>query len=167
MGPIGNTQTGAGHHLAAITCCAMCAFWSAIYRLLDIIITLTLFPLMISILRCSVIHLCVHQCMIRQRAEVITLEAPLLSDEICLIHGSSINQENFVVYNIALTLTNFVVCVGGAVWKASLCRRDKPSHMTTNRNYRGNMVYIRVILIWSVIRGSSWSSLTKTGPGLK
>ena len=46
------------------------------------------------------------------------------------------------------------------------CGRDKPSH-TTHKfgNSRCKIVGRRVIFIWSLIHGSSWSGLIKVGPG--
>ena len=59
------------------------------------------------------------------------------------------------VHNVAPTVTKFCV-----MWEGLSLPHD-----TKFGNCRGAIVDRRVIFIWSLIHGSSWSGLIKVGPG--
>ena len=81
-------------------------------------------------------------------------QAPLLSNQISLIHGSRIKWKSLSVNSFAPTVTKFCV-----MWESLSLPHD-----TKFRNCRDKIVDNRTFLSWPLIHGSSWSGLIKLGP---
>ena len=92
---------------------------------------------------------------------IYSYQALLLSNRISVIHGSRINWETLCCPQFRTYCYQILCHVGGTSPRPSSLPHD-----TKFGNCRCEMVGRRVIFIWSLIHGSSWSGLIKREPGL-